>query len=309
MFKFAPLLAYTFAMNISSKYLFAQHSLLLEELSRNEFSRLDSLHHISAGFKATFSRIAYDGIDSCRQACGGAGFSAHSGLPSLQGDYAPNTTYEGDNTVLLQQAARLISKTWKKLYIKESGERATGLFSYFNEVDALLKSKSEIKTVEDALCLNKLDRALAVRAAFKVKRAMDLVALKTQEGTTDNELVHSLLAVDLVSMAQAHMMYVVFQIFRSTVEKPDTFKCPKIRENMQDLARLFALTELLNGADSSAVYEAGHFAMGTASILLDASKKLMVKIRPQMISLVESWDFSDSVLVSAIGNSYGDIYE
>jgi acyl-CoA oxidase len=30
-----------------------------------------------------FSRIAYDGIDSCRQACGGAGFSAHSGLPAL----------------------------------------------------------------------------------------------------------------------------------------------------------------------------------------------------------------------------------
>lgn len=59
------------------------------------------MHHLSAGFKATFSRIAYDGIDQCRQACGGAGFSAHSGLVSLQTDYAPNTTYEGDNTVML----------------------------------------------------------------------------------------------------------------------------------------------------------------------------------------------------------------
>ena len=35
----------------------------------------------------------------------------------------------------------------------------------------------------------------------------------------------------------------------------------------------------------------------------------MIKLRPQMIPLIESWEFPDSVLVSAIGNSYGDIYE
>ena len=35
----------------------------------------------------------------------------------------------------------------------------------------------------------------------------------------------------------------------------------------------------------------------------------MVKLRPQIIPLIESWDFSDHTLVSAIGNSYGDIYE
>lgn len=49
--------------------------------------------------------------------------------------------------------------------------------------------------------------------------------------------------------------------------------------------------------------------MGTHSILLDAQKKIMNKVRPQMIPLVEAWGFPDSYLVSAIGNSYGDIYE
>lgn len=71
-------------------------------MRKDDYSKLDLMHHLSSGFKATFTRIAYDGIDSLRQACGGAGFSAHSGLPSLQGDYAPNTTFEGDNTVMLQ---------------------------------------------------------------------------------------------------------------------------------------------------------------------------------------------------------------
>ena len=41
----------------------------------------------------------------------------------------------------------------------------------------------------------------------------------------------------------------------------------------------------------------------------EAIKILLVKIRPQVIPLVELWDIHDTELVSAIGNSYGDIYE
>ena len=74
------------------------------------------------------------------------------------------------------------------------------------------------------------------------------------------------------------------------------------------LLRLYALTEIKNN-DSSTLYEAGYFGPGTASILMEATKKLLVELRPQMIPLIEAWEFPDEVLVSAIGNSYGDIYE
>lgn len=49
--------------------------------------------------------------------------------------------------------------------------------------------------------------------------------------------------------------------------------------------------------------------MGTSSLLLEAQKKMMLRLRPQMIPLIEAWELPDSLLVSAIGNSYGDIYE
>jgi len=41
----------------------------------------------------------------------------------------------------------------------------------------------------------------------------------------------------------------------------------------------------------------------------EAIKILLEKLRPQMIPLVEQFDMSDNFLMSAIGNSYGDIYE
>lgn len=106
-------------------------------------------------------------------------------------------------------------------------------------------------------------------------------------------------------MAHSHMMYVMFQLFRSKIEE---FKCPNLKSLMQDLAKVIAIHELTNN-DSSSVYESGHFAMGTGSSLMEAYKKLLVKLRPQFIPLIESWEIPDTQLVSAIGNSYGDIYE
>lgn len=41
----------------------------------------------------------------------------------------------------------------------------------------------------------------------------------------------------------------------------------------------------------------------------EAMKKLNLLIRPYALSLVEIGDTADCVLQSAVGNSYGDIYE
>ena len=38
-------------------------------------------------------------------------------------------------------------------------------------------------------------------------------------------------------------------------------------------------------------------------------KQKIAEVRPQAINLIESIDVPDSTLNSAIGNSYGDIYE
>lgn len=98
-------------MKFCGNYAVDMHTALMKAVATGDFKGLDMMHHISAGFKACFTRITYDGIDLIRQSCGGAGFSAFSGLPLIQSDFAPNTTLEGDNTVMFQQVAKLIFKT------------------------------------------------------------------------------------------------------------------------------------------------------------------------------------------------------
>ena len=41
-----------------------------------------------------------DGAFMMRQALGGAGYSAWSGIPRIIDEYSPSVTFEGDNTVM-----------------------------------------------------------------------------------------------------------------------------------------------------------------------------------------------------------------
>ena len=107
-------------------------------------------------------------------------------------------------------------------------------------------------------------------------------------------------------MTKSHIMYVTFLTFRDSIEKSN-LKCPKVKENLNNLCKLFALNELMT--DSSSCYEAGYFKVRSGQHIMDAIKSLMVAIRPQIIPLVEAFDVPESMIVSAIGNYYGDIYE
>jgi hypothetical protein len=110
-------------------------------------------------------------------------------------------------------------KTWKQVHVKGNPEKAQGLFAYFKDADTLLKSKSTIKKAEDTNCLNSLEQALAVRAIFRIKKTMDLLLKAEKEGISDNERVHTLYSVDIVQMAQAHILYIVYKLFRESIEE------------------------------------------------------------------------------------------
>jgi acyl-CoA oxidase len=60
----------------------------------------------AAGIKAVATWHATSTIQTAREACGGAGYLTDSGLPALKADTDVFTTFEGDNTVLLQLVAK-----------------------------------------------------------------------------------------------------------------------------------------------------------------------------------------------------------
>jgi acyl-CoA oxidase len=103
-----------------------------------------------------------------REACGGAGFSAFSGIPYLQGDYAAKVAYEGDNTVMTQQCAKyIITNVLKK-------KAMLGDFmSYLNDIDAKAANGTLTKrTFIDITTLDAIAEALRVRSAYFIYKTI-----------------------------------------------------------------------------------------------------------------------------------------
>ncbi len=183
---------------------------------------------------------------------------------------------------MLQQVSKLLIKNAKKVL---KGKKTEDLFSYLNDASSGLKL---INTVDDMIDIRQLDRALALRAAHKV---FGLVKELTESKLSENEKTNSVFGVDLVSISRDHIKYVTFKFFLQSIENSN-FKCQNLKNNLANLAKVYALTELQQ--DSVALYEAGYFSVGTAPIILDAQKHMMNLIRPQLLSLVEAWEYSDS---------------
>lgn len=64
------------------------------------------LHALTAGLKAFTTWTANAGIEECRMACGGHGYSHSSGIPNIYVTFTPACTFEGENTVMMLQTAR-----------------------------------------------------------------------------------------------------------------------------------------------------------------------------------------------------------
>ncbi|ESW31630.1 hypothetical protein PHAVU_002G254300, partial [Phaseolus vulgaris] len=71
------------------------------------------VHALSAGLKAYITSYTAKSLSICREACGGHGYAAVNRFGILRNDHDIFQTFEGDNTVLLQQVAADLLKQYK----------------------------------------------------------------------------------------------------------------------------------------------------------------------------------------------------
>jgi acyl-CoA oxidase len=145
-----PLLAATFALHFTGKgvmNLYQENQKRMNQTNTDRESAkrgagpeetesgsdiLADLHATSCGLKALSSTIAAEGLEVCRRACGGHGYSSFSGIGPWYSDYLPTTTWEGDNYMLTQQVARYLLKSARAvLENPKPTNDTTRILSYF----------------------------------------------------------------------------------------------------------------------------------------------------------------------------------
>jgi acyl-CoA oxidase len=258
---------------------------------------LADLHAISCALKAFASTVAAEGLEVCRRACGGHGYSAFSGIGSWYTDYLPTVTWEGDNYMLTQQVARYLLKSARAVLAGKAAD---------NSISRILKEfirRQDIGAAFDVLDSDKdLVDAFAWRVAF-----LTLEALKHRD--QEKQPWNSLL-IDFWRLSTAYAQYLVVKNFYEALQDRTTTSSldSETVAMLQKLFQLFALHHLQSHA--SEFFTSG--ATTVRQIQLARTKRssaLLGEIRPHVVRLVDAWKFPDWQLDSSLGRYDGKVYE
>jgi acyl-CoA oxidase len=132
-----PRLARTYALRFAQATITAD----LHEVQTggtDDDARQRELESRAAGLKAVSTWHATSTIQACREACGGAGYLSVNRLTQLKADSDVFTTFEGDNTVLLQLVAKAMLTEYRD-HFGELDTRGTVRFLADQVVESVLE--------------------------------------------------------------------------------------------------------------------------------------------------------------------------
>ncbi|TFK11543.1 importin subunit alpha-4 [Platysternon megacephalum] len=296
--KLLPLLATAYAFHFMNAYVNEFYNKGYTEIKQENFDSLPELHALTSGLKAIITDYCTAGAEVCLRACGGHGYSALSGLPSLYTKLAASCTYEGENTVLFLQTARFLVKCLAAVH---SGQPIPPLAAYLSSVDS---GKCQAWTKMDFLKPDIYAEAYRHRATRLLGNAATKLQGLVQSGAEQHEAWNQC-TVQLVQAAKAHCHYIVVKNFIATVEKlRNEAEIQKIAKHLCDL---FALHGIFSNTGD--FLHAGYISRDQMDMVTASYLNLLAVIRNDAVPLVDAFDFTDESLNSALGSYDGHVYQ
>ena len=305
-----PLVAETYAATFA-------HEELLEAFDEVFSGRGDTpdkredLETLAAALKPSSTWGALRTIQTCREACGGAGFLAENRLTGLHADLDVYATFEGDNTVLYQLVAkRLLGDYAESLKAMQSDRGDLARFVAGRVADAAMHRTPLVRAVqtlgdrgdkrrsvgrlrdEDTQRELLTDRVEAMVA--QVAQALAPARKMSPEKAAELFNTHQ---HELIEAARAHAERVQWEAFTralTTVEDPGT---KRVLTWVRDL---FGLTLVERNLAWYLIN--GRLSAGRARMVTSYIERLLVRLRPHAQDLVDGFGYTQAHLRAPISS-------
>lgn len=263
---------------------------------------LADLHATSCALKAYASTTAGEGLETCRRACGGHGYSSFSGLGTKYADYLPTLTWEGDNYMLTQQVARYFIKVARRVLnqkdiVPSNVENDTvAVIARFRNVDKSERSFNLLDEDEDVVA------AFAQRTAYF---AYDLLNDLDVKGKSWNSSL-----TKMWKLSTAHAQYITVKTFHAVLSTcvSKSMLSARTHNVIHQLFRLHSLHILER--ESVDFMESGVCTIQQVRLVREKiNSEIFASIRPHAIALVDAWKFPDWQLDSSLGRYDGKVYD
>jgi acyl-CoA oxidase len=248
----------------------------------------------AAGLKAAQTWHATRTVQQCREACGGAGYLAENRLPGLRADIDVFTTFEGDNTVLLQLVAKGLLTGYKDAFGSLDNWGKVGHVAEQVRETVLERTAARglIQRLVDAVPNRDDDVPLLSRGwqlkmfADREKHLLDSVVRRLRRRGTGSDPFDTLNDVQdhLLHVARAHVDRLVLEAFVAGVDRaPD----PAVRALLDSVCSLYALCTL--ESDRAWLLEHDRLTPARSKALTTTVNGLLKELRPHLVTLVDGF--------------------
>ncbi len=297
-----PLLASTYALHFKQAELVRDLDLVFSGAEDDEQARR-SLETSAAGVKAFATWHAVDCLQTGREACGGLGYLSSSGFASRKADAEIFTTFEGDNTVLLQLVAKSLLTGYREEFgdlnpIGMAGFVATQAVSRLVERTAARELWGRIwdeitPDSEEDGDLNKREYQLAL-FAWREEHVLESAARRLKGGIDDGidpfEAFNACQDHVLVA-ARSHIDTRILEAFAKGVELCEDETVKALLERVCDLYALSVIEQ-----HRGWYQEHGRISSTRSKAVIRNVNALCDELRPQACDLIDALRVPDCVL-------------
>lgn len=325
-----PLLAHAYAFHMTGKAMTDLVHELQDTLDPKQAAALvGDVHATSAGLKAYCTWKTCQGIDLCRQCCGGHGYSAYNRLGGMLDDFHVQLTWEGSNTVMALQTARQLVTAWRRV---QGGGQVAGPTSYLQghphapslTTPAMLEQWQHQHDILRCLAATAVQQAAAALTAADgrgtpphetVQRTVGAQAVHAAASAAAPENVPptgsngawNAAAPLLLHASKCHVYLTMAEWFQAAVQAAESQG--QDPENVSALARLrslFVMDHLLGCLGPLLMH--GTLSPTQAAWVSALHMRLCQELRRDAVPLVDAFHLSDFVLGAPLARYDGDIY-
>ncbi|HZJ05539.1 MAG TPA: acyl-CoA dehydrogenase [Nocardioidaceae bacterium] len=306
-----PLLARTYALHFAQERVAADlHDVFSDESDSGSERDRRALESRAAGTKALGTWHASNAIQICREACGGAGYLSVNRFDALRADTDVFTTFEGDNTILLQLVAKGLLTDYRDTFgdldqfgmVRFVASMAVETVMERTSVHKLLERLRDVVPAADAdtdsdaglldpdYQLNLMrwrEEHMLAGVARRLKRGMDAGG--------DAAEVFGLCQDHVISSAWAHSERLLLEAF---LERIEALEDGPNRDALNLMCDLYALSAIER--DRAWFMEHGRLSSARSKAVTAMVNELCRRVRPRCEQLVDAFDIPPAMLRAEI---------
>lgn len=284
-----PLLANTYALHFSLQYITERFLVRKEE-------DMQEIEAMAAGLKAWGTWNATHTLQECREACGGKGYLSENRIDRLKNDTDIYTTFEGDNTVLMQLVAKARLSEFKKEF---SDINFFGMLKYVADKAKVGLVEMNPVTVRNTDTEHLLDPMFHL-SAFQYRERDILTSAATRfkkhlDAGMDSFDAFNKTQYHMVEVGMAYIERLILERFIEQIAQTEDSQCKAM---LNRLCQLFALSQIEK--NKGWYLEQGYMDGAKTKAIRKMVNQLCLEVRQDAVALVEAFKIPDSCLAAPI---------